>query len=1374
MADNLILTTEPAVSISGLTYDNIIKDIYNLIKDNRELSENITDYTSADAVRMLTELFAWTTEQLSQRIDLIGNEMFLDTVIKKANLMRMLKLIGYKLDLPECASARFTIVIEGANQNSEDEYTLSNSIGTGDRIILNNASFKKLNHASSGKVFELIEFDEALKKYDYFAPISVKTTGVNTDVVFHEGTTTTKNIRITSLGYSAFTLSGPVINNSIRLFYTNKIDGAFVELTQVDNFYSKSSQLATTPIYKVNNLGDGNCIVEFPHVDDVKSEALVQIGDEITIIYRIGGGESGNILVNSITGVQEIWLNNGTIRGYIRFNNTSAGQGGRNEKTFEEIKRTAPQDIRNRISAVTAEDYEYLLKNLNSKVKDVKAYGENNIPLEANLLETYGYSRSPLDVWLFVIKENAIYNHSMTNITDYINDIQFQSLDLNERLNELYQVNRAIINEPIYLQSFADTGTKLDYSANPVSIYNSLTATLPNSIIKELQNVENLGNIKIAVTEFPFDDHEGNTDPENDNKYYLFDDTYYYVDTTKIPRNTIRFLEGKVIPIFSDINTIGISFKRSEDMESVTIPVGSTIEFTINDGSLNVITFEGGVSPISNFIDETNTKFNALLNDANHAVKLRENITDTEVTSGKSGTITFSVRINGIEEYDFSCVANGETWTDLVTVLNGASPVSPDTDTLSSLGLTFGLADPHIPDSDCKDLVIYSNSAVVGFEFKSSSFDLNTYVSSEALVKVVGDNLDIVFVDYFSYDPLTFTLALNFDADIVKIKNTNFFNTLFNISPSDYEADYFTCSNIRALSLDNNNNLLIGRISPKEELPETIYVSCFLESNNTIKLGEYYDGIEENADVSIPTEIRALLKRNPLKTLYNTVYQESSREEDIDIADIYNSDYQVKITRRRIETETFNQIGNSEDPPTIKFLSSILPAISSGYFYLKVDGEDYTINGIPIEDGESVGPEFTEIIDVKENISKTFTNYATYENGFIKFDLSPFSALSTNILAIAIKNVFSDKISISTMADGGIYLQSGTNYYYSVLDFGSTSKEIMKALFFLTNYEVKKFYSSGMFVPVQKIDFLKFTIVDGKFQKDRTIKLQTNLGTYEVSTGSTLSEFVSNLEQKSDISVQGREIFLNKREKDSLFKLILEDVNTVNLKALKEMFYETKDLDETLSIIEVSKTTSGDYYIEKTDEGYYFVIVDSESFPVGDLYFHMIEDYRRDHIFLGGDQSNVFTDEYVWNNSIEDKKMLCVSHIFKQPKFIPFDLKLSVKISRNAGLNKEKYYRDLIYNTLMERYNAYNSITGEQVIANNIIMDISKIQYVSEVSVLYLGFNIEDLSDNSSSLEANFNEKLILSSKKERSETINNLTRVYPVHGLFIEVIYKS
>ena len=105
----------PITQFSGLDYDNVIKDVYNLIQENPEYNSNWDDFLSSSAGRMLMELFAYIADQLATRIDWNVNENFLSTATQDSSILKLLKLINYKLALPYCAAVPVTLYFNKAS-----------------------------------------------------------------------------------------------------------------------------------------------------------------------------------------------------------------------------------------------------------------------------------------------------------------------------------------------------------------------------------------------------------------------------------------------------------------------------------------------------------------------------------------------------------------------------------------------------------------------------------------------------------------------------------------------------------------------------------------------------------------------------------------------------------------------------------------------------------------------------------------------------------------------------------------------------------------------------------------------------------------------------------------------------------------------------------------------------------------------------------------------------------------------------------------------------------------------------------------------------------------------------------------------------------
>jgi hypothetical protein len=83
--------------------------------------------------------------------------------------------------------------------------------------------------------------------------------------------------------------------------------------------------------------------------------------------YRyVVGGTKSNVPSNKINSIRA------PIPGVISVTNPGAAKGGLEEEDIEETKRRGPEILRNRYRAVTAEDYEYLAREVTTAVKKVR------------------------------------------------------------------------------------------------------------------------------------------------------------------------------------------------------------------------------------------------------------------------------------------------------------------------------------------------------------------------------------------------------------------------------------------------------------------------------------------------------------------------------------------------------------------------------------------------------------------------------------------------------------------------------------------------------------------------------------------------------------------------------------------------------------------------------------------------------------------------------------------------------------------------------------------------------------------------------------------------------------------------------------------
>jgi hypothetical protein len=446
------LTQLPKTAFSGLDYDNIIVDVINLVKDNPDYNINWDDFLSSDAGRMLTELFAYITDQLATRVDWVVNEGYLSTATQKRSVMRLLKIIGYNFTLPVAASV--VVDVTTGNSSYPGPYYLTAAYDSVEGT-LSPFSLPVTDTTGSATTFELISYDSVTEEYDY--KIGVKVESASTELNFYEGVTYVEDFTATTDNGYTFTLTNsPVIEGSIRVYFINGVTEE--EMLKVNSFLDPEAQAEEDD--------DGNDY-GIPYVLEVNEDETVTVetgttalltnsnrrlaeNDVAKVFYRVGGGTNGNVPAQSINttktlsvevvagGDTIVQLTGGT--GGAGLINNSQGTGGTAGETADHAATYAPLQLRTSNKAVSAEDYDTLL-NAHNNILTAKVYGNSNVP--STVFTEYGVYLNPFDVWIYAIPDSSSW--SSYNASRY-NDIEWISLRLQNMFNNIHSFRSGQFN----------------------------------------------------------------------------------------------------------------------------------------------------------------------------------------------------------------------------------------------------------------------------------------------------------------------------------------------------------------------------------------------------------------------------------------------------------------------------------------------------------------------------------------------------------------------------------------------------------------------------------------------------------------------------------------------------------------------------------------------------------------------------------------------------------------------------------------------------------------------------------------------------------------------------------------------------------------
>jgi len=454
------LTDLPKTQFSGLDYDNILEDITNLVIENPEYNENWDDFLSSNAGRMLSELYAYITDQLATRIDWIVNENYIGTATQKRSVQRMLKLIGYKFTLPISAYVDVTTVFD----RTIGDFTLTEAFNpNSDSAIFSPFSLTANDKNGVARNFETINFNSETDRYDYLSNVIVETgtiTSPNLSSIetFYEGTTYVETFISTTDNGPVFELSKKsVVEGSVAVYVVQESESSPIyEALEVSSFLDPNAQKIQDDFgndlnipYITNVLDEDGVSVEFGSTSLLPSiDRRLEEGSKVRVIYRVGSGINGNITKQAINKTIKLSVVVGieTVITNVSFINTQEGSGGEDSETLEHAATFAPLSIRTANKAVTENDYDILL-NGEATILKSKTYGNNNMP--SNVYEQYGLYIKPLEVWNFILKLKTGWED--INPSEY-NDFQWITLRMENWFNEMWHLTDG------------DLGTEVSYN----------------------------------------------------------------------------------------------------------------------------------------------------------------------------------------------------------------------------------------------------------------------------------------------------------------------------------------------------------------------------------------------------------------------------------------------------------------------------------------------------------------------------------------------------------------------------------------------------------------------------------------------------------------------------------------------------------------------------------------------------------------------------------------------------------------------------------------------------------------------------------------------------------------------------------------------
>ena len=539
---------EPSkLRLSELDFDQLRSNFKSFLNTQDEFK----DYdTSGSAISVLLDLLAYNSHLNSFYLNMVANEMFIDTAVNRNSLMSLSKMLGY---LPRSRKSAFgNVNISVTPTDSPSNITIAKNT--------------KFNTTIEGISFTFVTD----KSY------SASANNDNSAVLV-------ENVKLVQGEPLSFRYTANTSDTSIKYKIPNRgvdTDSITVVLQEsVDNTTQHSYSLASD-LLNINSTS--NVFFVEPDSDDTFQ---VRFGDGV-----LGRKEkTGNIVIVSYNQTSGV-LGNGartftpvsSVAGYsgASVSTISASIGGADEETTDSIRFNAPRHLEVQNRAVTANDYKRIITRDYPQAESVVVYGgENADPPQYGKVFIGIKPKSGLSITTSIkntIQNDILKKYNVGSVTtefvdiDYIFPVIDLTVNYDSRLtsktestlkrNVINEVNSFSLNE---LQEFSkelrssilsriidDTDTSIVGNNFKMKLKKSLTPTL-NTKINYTINFNN-------EIHYP---HAGHMGSLSSTEFSILDGQDILRLNCKLDDKdgkvrVFRFVDGKKVIVFDEQGTI--------------------------------------------------------------------------------------------------------------------------------------------------------------------------------------------------------------------------------------------------------------------------------------------------------------------------------------------------------------------------------------------------------------------------------------------------------------------------------------------------------------------------------------------------------------------------------------------------------------------------------------------------------------------------------------------------------------------------------------------------------------------------------------------------------------------------------------------------
>ena len=489
----------PFTKFTNLDFDQIKTSIKDYLRANSDFSD--FDFEGSN-FSVLIDTLAYNTYITAFNSNMIVNESFLESATIRQNVVSLARNIGYVPRSRTAATAQVSFVVTGLEVSNIN--ATPNAILPSGLICVGNAN-------NTSYVFSTSE--------NWVAPIKGTSetgyTATFNNVLLKQGTLLEKTFTIDNSINQKFILDNDGIDTStIKVYVNDGVEGLGIEYSLVNNIIDVNS---TSQIYLIQEVQDEKYELIFG--DGIIGKKLSN-GTKINVKYIITDGQDGNGIgnKNSFEFVGKILQNNPeSVTNTVPFSFTvpnvttnQASQNGAESESINSIKYFAPKIYSSQFRAVTARDYETIIKRIYPDTESVAVVGGEE--LDPPEFGTVSISIKPKNgSFVSDFNKNRILSqlkqYSISGITQKLTDLKILYIELDSavyfddtKVSTAQSLKTKVIDS---LNSYANSldvnkfGGRFKYSKVQQVIDNTHTAITSN-----ITKVRIRRDLKVAFNQF--------------------------------------------------------------------------------------------------------------------------------------------------------------------------------------------------------------------------------------------------------------------------------------------------------------------------------------------------------------------------------------------------------------------------------------------------------------------------------------------------------------------------------------------------------------------------------------------------------------------------------------------------------------------------------------------------------------------------------------------------------------------------------------------------------------------------------------------------------------------------------------------------------